>query len=71
MIDRLSILELEKSNIKRLLGCSFKKREQKILFDKLKIVQKEIKEIKFKLRVERMLKKNKGEVNNDFSDRSG
>ena len=61
MIERLSLLELEKNNIKRLLNCSFNKKEHKILYSKLEIIQKEIKEIKIKLRIEKILKQQKKE----------
>ena len=59
MIERLSQLTLEKSNLKRLLDCSFNKREHSKLFKQLKEVNKEINEIKFKIRLEKKIKNEK------------
>lgn len=66
MLDRLSKLILEEKNLKRLIDCNFNRDERTRLLTRLKIVQREIKETKDKLRIERMIK---NERKNDFSNR--
>lgn len=71
MIEKLSNLILEENCLKRNIDCSFDKKERTRLLTRLKIVQKEIREIKIKLRIEKTLKKEKEAKQNDFSNRSG
>lgn len=57
LIDKLSLLTLEKKYLKRELDTNWYDREKrKKTFDKIKIVDKEIKYIKFKLQLERKIK---------------
>ena len=63
MIDKLSKLKLEEKNLKRLIDCSFNRNERTRLFEKLKIIQREIRDTKDKIRVERMIKNEKSGKN--------
>lgn len=63
MIEKLSNLILEENCLKRNIDCSFDKKERTRLLTRLKIVQKEIKETKIKLRIERMIKNEKSGKN--------
>lgn len=57
LIDKLSLLTLEKKYLKRELDTNWYDREKRIkTFNKIKIVDKEIKYIKFKLQLERKIK---------------
>lgn len=58
MLDKLSKLILEENSLKRCIDCTFNRKTRTRLFNRLKIVKKEIKETKSKLRLERELKKN-------------
>lgn len=57
LIEKLSLLTLEKKYLKRELDNNWydRKRKQK-LFDKIKNVNKEIEYVKFKLELERKMK---------------
>lgn len=58
LIDELTMLKLKEKNLKRVLDIYFydpKKRENN--FKELKKVKKDIEKIKFKLRIERKMKK--------------
>lgn len=58
LIDELAMLKLKEKNLKRVLDIYFydsKKRENN--FKELKKVKKDIEKIKFKLRIERKMKK--------------
>lgn len=58
LIDELAMLKLKEKNLKRVLDIYFydpKKRESN--FKELKNVKKDIEKIKFKLRIERKMKK--------------
>lgn len=63
MIDKLSKLKLEEKNLKRLIDCSFNRNERTRLFEKLKIIQREIRDTKDKIRIERMIKNEKSGKN--------
>jgi hypothetical protein len=59
LIEKLSNLKLEESSLKRNLDrnyCNLKIRTK--MFEKLKDVKKEIKNVKFQIRLEREMKKN-------------
>lgn len=58
MLDKLSELKLEENNLKRLINCSYNRNNRTKFLIRLKEVQKEIRETKIKLRIERELKKN-------------
>lgn len=58
LIDELAMLKLKEKNLKRVLDIYFydpKKRTD--AFNELKAVKKDIEKIKFKLRIERKMKK--------------
>lgn len=60
LLDRLTILSLEEKSIRRNLDSRcFNKTERANNFKKLEEVQKEIKKVKFKLKMERELKNEK------------
>lgn len=63
MLDRLSKLTLEENSLKRGIDCTFNKEDRTRMFKRLSEVQKEIKETKSKLRIERMLKNEKSRKN--------
>lgn len=57
LIDKLSLLTLEKKYLKRELDTNWYDREKRIkTFDKIKNVNKEIEYVKFKLQLERKIK---------------
>lgn len=58
MLDKLSKLKLEENNLKRLINCSYNRNNRTKFLIRLKEVQKEIRETKSKLRLERELRKN-------------
>lgn len=58
MLDRLSKLKLEEKNLQRLIDCSYNRENRTRMLNRLKVVKKEIRETKSKLRLERELKKN-------------
>lgn len=58
MLDKLSKLTLEENNLKRLIDCSFNREERTRMLTRLKVVKREIREIKIKLRIEREIKRN-------------
>ena len=58
LIEKLSLLKLEKKYLKRELDNKWHDREEKQkLFDRIKDVNKEIEYVKFKLELERKMKK--------------
>ena len=58
LIEKLSLLELEKKYLKRELDNKwYDRKEKQKLFDRIKDVNKEIKYVKFKLELERKMKK--------------
>lgn len=60
LLGKLTILSLEEKTIRRNLDSKcFNRWQRKKLFQKLEEVQKEIKKVKFKLRMERELKNEK------------
>ena len=63
MLDKLSKLILEENALKRGIDCTFNKKDRNRMFKRLKQVQKEIKETKAKLRIERMIKNEKSGKN--------
>ena len=57
LIEKLSLLTLEKKYLKRELdNIWYDKEKKKKTFDKIKIVDKEIEYVKFKLELERKIK---------------
>lgn len=60
MLDKLSKLTLEENALKRGIDCSFNKKDRSRMFKRLVQVQKEIKDTKSKLRIERMIKNDNG-----------
>lgn len=60
MLDKLSRLTLEENALKRGIDSSFNKKNRSRMFKRLKQVQKEIKDTKAKLRIERMIKNDNG-----------
>ena len=57
LIEKLSLLTLEKKYLKRELdNIWYDKEKKKKIFDKIKIVDKEIEYVKFKLELERKIK---------------
>lgn len=57
LIEKLSLLTLEKKYLKRELDTNWYDREKRIkIFDKIKNVNKEIEYVKFKLQLERKIK---------------
>lgn len=57
LIEKLSLLTLEKKYLKRELDTNWYDREKRIkTFDKIKNVNKEIEYVKFKLQLERKIK---------------
>ena len=63
MIDKLSKLTLEEKSLKRGIDCTFNRNDRTRMFERLKIVQREIREIKDKMRIERMIKNEKSGKN--------
>ena len=63
MIDKLSKLTLEENSLKRGIDCTFNRKDRSRMFERLKIVQREIRETKDKIRIERMLKNEKSRKN--------
>lgn len=50
---------MEEKCIKRRLGMSFDNGERNLLFAKLRVIEKEIKDLKFKIRLEKEIKNEK------------
>ena len=63
MLDKLSKLTLEENALKRGIDCTFNKKDRSRMFKRLVQVQKEIKDTKSKLRIERMIKNEKSGKN--------
>lgn len=63
MIDKLSNLKLEEKSLRRIIDCSYNKENRTRLLTRLKEVQKEIKETKEKLRLEKMIKNGNNNTN--------
>ena len=60
LISKLSKLNLEKNSLKRNIEINYKNTKIKAeLFDRLKVVNKEIEKVKFKLRLEKEMKNGK------------
>ena len=60
LIEQLSLLSLEEKNIKRVLNRYYRDYETRTaLFYRLKAVQDEIKQVKFKLRLEKEIRNEK------------
>ncbi len=58
LIEKLSLLELEKKYLKRELDNKwYDRKEKQKLFDRINDVNKEIEYVKFKLELERKMKK--------------
>lgn len=58
MLDRLSKLILEEKSLKRTIDFTYNRKKRTKILTRLVQVQKEIKETKKKLRIEREIKKN-------------
>jgi len=59
MLERLSALVMEQNCLKRRLGMSFDNNERNLLFAKLTVIEKEIKDLKFKIRLQKEIKNEK------------
>jgi len=58
LIEKLSNLKLEENNLKRCLDTSYFDYEKRTeLFNRIKGIKKEIQQIKFKIRLEKELRK--------------